>query len=975
MSYGEVDLPTPAEDGESLGAGAPLDLSELDLVAPKGPASFANAIPDLSELDLVAPKGAAPAAIPPAGDDFPGDAADLVEPASATAARGKKPGRSQRKPKATSPSGARLLGVPKTAAIGILLVVVLVAAGAAAYVYFPRAKPSRSKGQTADVHNNNTAPVQPRPTGKIPVAHAPAMDLDTHKGYLAADITYQKQHKKTGSSSLKAARAKARLCDAYRYGVKGKRLALANKFLKEGFVDDVERRKAKALWYLLRKNLKKARGQLKMARAKAKKDPEVYIFLGWVELAAGRNALAEKAFRQAVKYRGESATALFGLAQSLDAQPDADKAAEGRKLLAKVITLSPRHVEARVALLTGESAKSNADSIKALTELSSSLGDQAAPVERASVIHGLGQLNRREGQLDRALTQLAQASKLAPESARILQSNGEALLEAGDGEHAAKQFAAALALAPTSDRLLEGLVRAHIARGQPLAAKDAILEFDERQPKTQNPGLNKEPPKKLRKKSRPTKAPNERRRRRKKSSATGQGDDDKKSVNLPAIPGPRTPHLSLARGRTALALGKTADAKNLFLESTAEAPRFTPGHVAYLEQMLQGGQLEGMKSVLELIKRKYRDTLPAALREMEGRLLLAHSKPVKAEKAFRAALESEPNNNRILIQLALCLWQHRNQPEEAYLLLQKVFKRAKSLTRVVSLLADYHWKLGEKERAFGRFKDALKVNQSIALRRQYAELLLRAPDPVRLTRAEKLLTPILAANSTDHAAMALIALVDLGKGHLKEGMIRIKRALKRSPKQLSYLVIKARIAEAMGHPKEALSIYEDVLAKQPDQRPIALLRARLLCRNRITKRCLKAAQTILKRWGAAEGHLLAGLGHLQQRKPGLAVRDFKNAIAKKKDYAEAHFLLGQTHYHDAVYRKALTSLIRCAELADEAARWWPDVHYFLGMSYYKVHNKRMASKHLTKYLSTKGNPDNVETSEQQRTARSSLKKI
>jgi tetratricopeptide (TPR) repeat protein len=360
---------------------------------------------------------------------------------------------------------------------------------------------------------------------------------------------------------------------------------------------------------------------------------------------------------------------------------------------------------------------------------------------------------------------------------------------------------------------------------------------------------------------------------------------------------------------------------------------------------------------------------------VEGRLLLALGRPARAEKAFRAALESAPEDNRILVHLALCLWKHLRKPEEAYLLLQKVYRRAKSLTRVVSLLADYHWRAGEKDRALGRFKDALQVNPALTLRRSYAELLLRAPNPVRLTRAEALLQPILKENPKDHAATALYALVELGRGQPKTAMTRIKRALLQSPRNLDYRVIQARIAEASGNPKDALAIYEDLLAGKTREREISRLRARLLCLSRITKRCLAAANEILKRFGDPEGYLLQGLAHLQLRKPARAVSAFRKAIAKKKGYAEAHFLLGRTLYHDAAYRKALSSLIRCSELADETARFWPDVHYLLGMSYFKVGNKRLARTHLTKYLSTPGNPDNVETGEQQRTAKDSLRKL
>ncbi|MFH2007257.1 MAG: tetratricopeptide repeat protein [bacterium] len=972
MSYGEVDLSNPGEIFSTPGAESAsppnslLNLSELDLLTPKGDVMPAPAAPeaadDVSDLDLLQPKGKRAAEAAQAIDV---SEMDLPQPKATRAARAapaevdgvadlleadaevSPSARAKRRRTPAPASGDRLLGLPKRTAALILGGAVLLLV-ALAVVFWPRKKPTPAERSPTAKTKPTPEPVAPDPTHSGSVPYAPSMDLDTHQGYQAARKAYRSQLKKKPSISLKAAQAKAILCSAYRFGVT-KRLANAQKALEAiEQKTDVEYLKARALQALHKGKLKPARKRLRQAYKQAKDDPEIHVFLGWVELEAANRSAAEKAFRRAIKYRGESAAALYGLARSLE-HPEEQGSLERNKLLAKAVKLSPRHVEAQIALLAATPVGKIDAGIGKLQGLLSRLEDQGSPRELALLSYGLGLLQRRVGKLDSALSHLGRAAQKAPQDARIMEAHAEALLAAGDTDRAVVQFTAALKLAPREARVLEGLVRAHLAHGQATNADDAVHAFVQG---------SKGTPKKRPKNGAPL-------------------DDGKRARKIPALPeagAPRSPYVALAKGRVAMALGNKAEAKNFFLESTSDTPRFTPGHVAYLEWLLQTGQLEGMKNILELIKRKYHTDLPAALRNVEGRLLLAQGRAKAAAQAFRAALVRDPHNNDVSINLARCLWRQLKKPEEGYLLLQQVYRRAKSLTRVVVLLASYHFAHGEKDRGFQRFEEALKINHARALRRRYAEFLLRSPNEQQRAKAESLLSLLLKENSRDHASIALFSLVELGRGQHKQAMAKIKRALITQPKNRQYLIYRAMIASASGDPKAAARIYEDLLKTRPKDLQVMTLRARLFCRHRDTRRCLSGALAIQKLSPGAEGHLLAGLAYLQLRRSGQAIKSFQKAIAQQKRHAYAHFLLGRTFYDDAAYRKALTGLLRSQELAEETAVWWSDIHYFLGMSYYKIRNTRLAHTHLRKYLSTKGNPDNPETGAQRLTAQSSLKR-
>jgi tetratricopeptide (TPR) repeat protein len=195
------------------------------------------------------------------------------------------------------------------------------------------------------------------------------------------------------------------------------------------------------------------------------------------------------------------------------------------------------------------------------------------------------------------------------------------------------------------------------------------------------------------------------------------------------------------------------------------------------------------------------------------------------------------------------------------------------------------------------------------------------------------------------------------------------------PSHPPYLRFQARIYAAAGDPRRALAIYDKLLEKTPKAYPLHLERTRILCRFRVTKKCLAGAKKLLSMRVSAEAYVFEGQALVQKRRAARAIRSFRKAVALDPNHAYAQFMLGRTQYDEARFRKAISSLRRCLDLAEEGVPFWPDIHYFLGMAYGKVESKRLARKHLQAYLKTKGNPENQETAIQRKTASDALKRL
>jgi predicted Zn finger-like uncharacterized protein len=498
------DLPTPLRSGATS---APLELDELslDLPEPRRPAAT-DAKPtsttppewgevdlpvdrqgpeplrddgpalDLSELDLVAPKAGAPVAARPASrTDHPvlaelaGVAPGVPEP---------EPAGSEPAARPTRADGPRLLGLPRRIALlglGGLGVVALVIA---VLLLRPgdRGKPTRRDPATPSPMGSSDPDPAP---GPVKLTYVPAMDLDTAAGYEAAEKAYAKlQQRQPELASLRAARAKALLFAAYRYRLADRRRQ-AGPLLEGALVDtDAEAGKAEAARALAKGSWKAARERLTALRAQAKEDPEVHVLLGHLALEEQQVEAAEKSFRTALKLRAESAAAAFGLARSLLARPEPQAGDETAKLLDKALELSPRHVEAAVlrALLPGRAADAGVRELKALAEAAG-----AAPLVRReqAVLHaGLAELQARVGQWDAALAASTRATGDATDDPEI-QTAHAAILEAlGDVEVAAEQYAAAFKRAPLRGETLLGLVRTRLALGQPEAVDTALRDLE-----------------------------------------------------------------------------------------------------------------------------------------------------------------------------------------------------------------------------------------------------------------------------------------------------------------------------------------------------------------------------------------------------------------------------------------------------------------------------------------------------------------
>jgi predicted Zn-dependent protease len=363
------------------------------------------------------------------------------------------------------------------------------------------------------------------------------------------------------------------------------------------------------------------------------------------------------------------------------------------------------------------------------------------------------------------------------------------------------------------------------------------------------------------------------------------------------------------------------------------------------------------------------------LQEQQAQVLLARGKSQKACDLLRRLASEHPGRNQTALALAACLWHGLKKPEEAEVVLLRVFGRAKSMTRAVRALAAYYEARGDLERALGVFKDASKVNTSPGFARAYARYLLRRPTRDRLTRARSLLTPLVRADPRDHRTLALLALLDLEQGDARRAVTRITRALALGPKSRDYLLYQARILARTGNAAQAVEILTALLRKHPKDLQVLQERTRIYCQHRDTRHCLKGAKRLVALGAKREGYLLQGQAHLQRRRPAQAIRAFRKATLIDRHDGWAAFLLGRTLYDEEQYRRAITELQRSLNLTDKGQPCWPDIHYLLGMSYASKGSRRLAEKHLRRYLSTQGNPNNPETAVQKKTASETLKRL
>jgi predicted Zn-dependent protease len=879
-----------------------------------------------------------------------------------------------------------LLGMPRGIAIAVLSLVVI---GPAIALYLgtrsSKTGSQASRGQAAKPPEvgPREPPTRPSETSTT-VAYLPTMDLDTFASYKETALALSKKDKKTPSQSLKAARAKTMLLAAYRYTAPDLQKK-ARRILKElGEVEDPEFLKARAIDKMLAGKKKTARTLLKQASGLRKKDPEIPLLSGYLALDSGDLAAAERHFRRVLTTREESAGARYALATTLAIKDASATREERATLLGEALKSSPLHAQARVALLELAPPADPLESEKKLKDLLEKLGEQASPRERSAIARGLSLLALGQGALDKALKILSEATQAQGVEPALLVLDGLTRLQMGDPSTSAARLEAAMKVDPGSTRILEALVRAHLALGQLSLAEEAIgkllsnrIPATKEKPAAPRDGASMEAmelPSEPRG-ERPAGEPEPTMQARRSAEEDPRADaPPQKEAGGKVVPFDDQ-WLNLARGRIAQARGELEEARRLYLSSTSRHHDFTDGHAAFLDLLHEQGQFEGMKTVLELVRARYGGSIPAPLVILEGRMLIGLGRFDAAEKVLRTGSERDPSSNELLLELATCLWRHQKKPEEAFLLLDQVAKRASAMLEGLRLIAEYHWERKERDRAIQRFEDSRKILRSDSLDRAYAEMLLRQPTPANLVKAKQLIEPLLEdANRRDDKAMALHALVALVEGDTKEASKRIRRALSIKPKERGHRMIEARVAAESGDARQALQLYDALLGERPSDLEVLSAKARILCRFRDTKRCITVAQELIRKQPTPEAFLLEGQGHLQERNPAQAMRSFRRAIALDRGHAEAHFMLGRTLFDENSFTAAIGSLRQSLDLAEESSPWWPDLHYFLGMSYLRSKSARLGITHLNRYLSTKGNPENPETSAQKKAAQDAIKR-
>jgi tetratricopeptide (TPR) repeat protein len=128
----------------------------------------------------------------------------------------------------------------------------------------------------------------------------------------------------------------------------------------------------------------------------------------------------------------------------------------------------------------------------------------------------------------------------------------------------------------------------------------------------------------------------------------------------------------------------------------------------------------------------------------------------------------------------------------------------------------------------------------------------------------------------------------------------------------------------------ALSVYREILDKEPDFPEVHVKASYLLYRMQDVEGALNEAKAALAdNPNDAEAHKNAGLALEQAQKFEAAIGEYKEALRIKPDYAAVHYDLGLLYYHTHNYNEAIADYKKCIAIDPKFAI----AHNNLGMVY------------------------------------------
>ena len=909
------DLPEAMSGASGADSGTALDLSELDLVAPKGGADGASLGAeslDLGELDLVQPKtGTEGDSESQRGDEIAADAAGAGSDSTADQSAGGSGGIE------SQPARAGLLsrlGWKFGVGVGVGLVLVLVAV----WLLFLRHPKSGGSGQAG---RRPSKVSDHKPGHGVPGVPNTVAErrLDTPQAYEAAlDAAYDGWKKSRKDPVLGAVAAQCALSAKIRYGI-DKKVAWATKQVRAALAGGTKHpdlTKAAALAVLVagKKGAgRKASLMLKPLCTKSHSEVWACVYRSWARWRRGRFASSLKAAKRAVKASDENAAALFAMARN-EAVLGRDKAALAH--LATLLAKSPAHIEAALEKERIELRNLPGSQLQSKKGLASRSRIRAlyrkAKASGLPWLVGLARLTKAEfsmrlGQEDKAFSQARKAAKARPEP-RTWELLAERLLAYGRSGEAMPLFDRVLSRWAFYRPAIEGKARALVALGQADGALALVRKVWEEFP--------------------------------------------------------QAPWIRVLRGDVNLARGKPASAEKWYKKAVALDAKYVPAYVAWLRLRVSTDPAAGLAQLEQL---SAQGLSHPDLFFMKAELLAARKKWADAAAAYRRAMEREPFDNRYALGLGKALLAS-GKVEQGLDVLDDVWKRARGHQALARILAEHYVKAGALDRAFSLLEKAAKVRPTVPLRLALAEVALKKGGRKGVTEAIEIASALVASRPLDPRVRKVLGHAYLLARRPDDVLAQFKKGGQALENDLDVLLWSAEAYMSLAQTGRALALLHQAIKRYPKSSRVLEYRAQIAIGRGDVRAALKDLVRAVKIKPSAKAYTLQAVCYLERQRTSKALRVLGKAVRLDPEYPRAHFLLGRVYYQTSRLRKAVVSLRKALTLVEDIKPdWLANAYYMLGSAYAELRNKPEARRFLKKYLKeTKGQTSREKTREEAR---------
>jgi tetratricopeptide (TPR) repeat protein len=718
-----------------------------------------------------------------------------------------------------------------------------------------------------------------------------ALLADTYQGYVRAanDLELATKNLPDQPSPL-GLQIQARAALIYRFGPdpaqRAQTESLVPKLSKEKDAPP-HQIKAHALAALAFGAPQDAVARLKPLSDREPSDGQTGLYLGWAYLAQKDARAALGVFARANAAAPSHPGVYYGVAQAHLALKDT-RAAE--LALDKAISSSGnRHpssmlLKAKLLLDAGKVKPAGT-----LLGLVAALREESAPPERGLTEALLGEVARREGQIDDARKRFETAVRIDPQGPLGHLGLGELLYGARHYTDALLRFKKAQALDPTSIRAAAMVAQTVIEVGKPLEARKALETI----------------------------------------MATA----------------PESPEVLYLQGLVDAAVANYSSAERFFREALKKNPTHFLAYLNLSRIYLKQNREHEAHTVLQQADAKI--PISPLVRNAQGEAYYATKKLDKARTKFEEALKLDPTHNDALYNLGKTL-ADLDKLDEARTRLVQLKGRDKSYPNLSARLGNVYMRQKEYAKAAAEYDEALKVeNPPEETRVGAARSYILAGKP---EKALKQCAAVLDANPTVPLARALRAEALLQQKKYDEARSEIGQAVERE-KNADFYVVLGQIEEARGKVADAVDAYAEALALDATRTEIRARRAILLVKNGAVQDGLTELKKVIKNNpNMAEAYMYMGDAHRELQQEDAALRSYATAVGKDPKLAEAHYKLGSIYADRQNKATAISHLQLATQHAKPADPWLALAYYDLGSAALDRGQKKVAIDALTKYL-------------------------